>query len=479
MTGRSRTALLVSVLFGLLASNITFTIFNVALVDIARGLHTTSSTLTWAITGPLLMVGVSAPLLGRLGDLHGHRRLYLAGLTGSLACAALTAAAWSAGSLIGARLLSGLGGAAITASSWALLFQVFGPGERTRVLGWWSLVAAGGPVIGVAIGGPVVEAIGWRWIFVGQVPLILIALVTNVRMLRETERRPGEPLDVPGAVLLAVVVGAVLLGINRASSGLSSPLVLGSLAVAAVALPAFAVVERRAASPIFPLDWLSNRAFTLPCLSAFALNFSYMGGFFMTPLFLEQGLHYSVGAAGFFQIARPLVFAVAAPVAGYTAARTGERLAAAAGGFVMLASMLVFTILEPGSSAVLIVVALGASGLANGIASPSVSAMVAGAVEPDRMGSASAAVQVASQIGVVAGIQVMETVQVVRQHSAGIVASFHSAYLAGAAATILAVVAAALIRPAGRPSRQRSWRRRRWLSAPGPVLPPEAAVEVG
>ncbi len=463
-----------TVLFGLLSTNVTFTIFNVALVDIAHSLHTTSSVLTWAITGPLLVVGVSAPVLGRIGDLHGHRRLYLAGLAGSLLCAVLTALSWNAGTLIAARLFSGIGGAAITASSWALLFRVFGPTERTKVLGWWSLVGAGGPVIGVAIGGPVVQALGWRWIFVAQVPLILAALVVNLRSLPETDRHPGEALDLQGAALLALGVGAMLLCINRSGTGWTSPVVLGSLAAALVAFPLFALVERRATSPVFPLEWLTNRSFTLPCLAAFAINFAYMGGFFLTPLFLEQGLHYSIGAAGFFQIARPLVFAVAAPAAGYMAVRTGERAAAVSGGLVLLASMLAFSVLVPGSSALLIVVALGASGLANGVASPSVSAMVAGAVDPARMGSASAAMQVASQIGVVAGIQVMETVQNTRQHLVGVVASYQEAYLAGAAVTVLAVVSALAIRSPRRRRRSGQW----GLARPS-SLGPEAAVELG
>lgn len=475
----SRNALLVSVLFGLLATNITFTIFNVALVDIAHNLHTTSSVLTWAITGPLLVVGVSAPVLGRTGDLHGHRRLYLAGVAGSLVCAGLTALSWNAGSLIAARLFSGIGGAAITASSWALLFRVFGPRERTKVLGWWSLVGAGGPVIGVAIGGPVVQAVGWRWIFVAQVPLILAALVVNWRRLPETERRPGEALDIPGAVLLAVGVGALLLGINRSGAGWTSPVVVGSLGAAALAFPAFALVERRASSPVFPLEWLSSRSFTLPCVAAFAINFAYMGGFFLTPLFLEQGLHYSIGAAGFFQIARPLVFAVAAPAAGYMAVRTGERAAAVAGGLVLLGSMLAFAAVGPGSSALFIVAALGASGLANGIAAPSVSAMVAGAVDPSRMGSASAAMQVASQVGVVAGIQIMETVQFSRQPFVGVVTSYQEAYLAGAVVAVVAVASALLIRSAERRRPAGRWPRRRWRLDRATTLGPEAAVELG
>jgi EmrB/QacA subfamily drug resistance transporter len=438
---RSRWWLLASVLFGLFSVNVTFTIFNVALVNIARNLHTTETTLTWAITGPLLVIGVAAPTLGKLGDLHGHRRLYLLGLLGALVCTVLTAAAWNAPSLIVARLFSGLEGACLTASSWALLFRVFGPSERTKVLGWWSLVAAGGPVIGVALGGPVVQAFGWRWIFVAQVPLIAVALITNFRFLPETERTEGRPLDLPGAAALALGVGGLLFALNQGSSGWMRPPVLVAAGVAVVALIAFPWIERRSASPLFPTEWLARRNFTLPCIAGFAMNFAYMGGFFLTPLFLERGLNYSVGAAGLLQIARPLVFAVAAPAAGYLAVRTGERAAAVTGASIMVASMLMFTTVGPGSSVLFIVLALGASGLANGIAMPSISASVANAVELEHMGSASAGLQVANQVGVVAGIQVMETVQAGREHM-GMVASFQAAYAAAAVVAAVAVVAA-------------------------------------
>ena len=450
MQERSRWWLLTSVLFGLLSTNITFTIFNVALVDISKNLHTTQSTLTWAITGPLLVVGVAAPLLGKLGDLYGHRRLYLLGLVGSLVCAALTVVAWNAASLIVARLFSGLGSACLTASSWALLFRVFGPAERTKVLGWWSLVGAGGPVIGVAIGGPVVQYFGWRWIFIAQVPLIVVALLSNLKRLPDTERAEGEDLDVAGAVLLAAGVGTLLFALNEGSKGWTRPPVLVSAGACVVALAVFAVVERRRTSPIFPLEWLSKRNFTLPCVAGFAMNFAYMGGFFLTPLFLERGLHYSIGSAGLLQIARPLLFALSAPAAGYLAVRTGERPAAVAGAGLMIASMVVFAVLKPGTSVILIIVALGASGLANGVSMPPISAMVANAVDVRRMGSASGGLQVANQVGVVAGIQLMETVQASRQHVTGVVGSFQEAYVAGAIVTVIAVVATLLIRPVRR-----------------------------
>ena len=472
MTARNRWWLLASVLFGLLSSNINFTVFNVALVDIARNLHTSQTTLTWAITGPLLAVGVAAPILGKLGDLHGHRRLYLVGLVGSLVCAAFTAGAWNAWSLIVARLFSGLGAACLTASSWSLLFRVFGPGERTKVLGWWSLVGAGGPVIGVAIGGPVVQYFGWRWIFVAQVPLILIALVTNYRVLPETEPAEGEKLDIAGSVLLALAVGGLLMTLNQGSGGWTRPQVYGAATGSLLAFAAFGFVERRAATPVFPLEWLSNRNFTLPCIAGLSMNFAYMGGFFLTPLFLERGLHYSIGSAGLLQIARPLLFAISAPAAGYFASRTGERPAAVAGAGLMIVSMVAFATLRPGTSVIMIIAALGASGLSNGVSMPPISAMVANSADVRHMGSASAALQVANQVGVVAGIQVMETVQASREHIAGVVGSFQEAYVAGAIVTIVAVIATLMIR--GRAQAETT------LAGQGAArLAAEAAAEVG
>ncbi len=470
--GGSRVSLLVSVLVGLLATNITFTVFNVALVDIAGSLHTTSTTLTWAITGPLLVVGVSAPLLGRIGDLRGHRRLYLVGMMGALVCAVATAGAWNAQTLIAARLLSGLGSASLTASSWALLFRVYDrPAERTMVMGWWSLVGAGGPVIGVAVGGPLVQAFGWRWIFIIQAPLIALALFWCRRTLPETDLVTDEVLDLKGAVLLAAAIGSLLLAINQSGRGWLSLPVLAALAVTVLAVPLFVMVERTTPNPVLPLEWLGRREIVMPCVASFAMSFGYMGGFFITPLFLEQGLKYSIGATGFFQIARPLVFAVAAPLAGYMAARTGERFSAASGAVCLVLSMLAFVMTDPGSPALLIVVALGVSGLAQGLAQPSISALIAGAVEPGRLGSASATMQVASQVGVVTGIQVMETVQVSKLHSLGTVGSYHASYLVGAAVAATAVATALAMRARPTP--------RRWRLGRASTLGPASAIEIG
>ena len=182
-----------TVLAGLLSVNITFTVFVVALPQVATELHTSVSTLTWTSTGPLLAFGVAAPVLGKIGDVWGLRRLYLWGLVGAAVCVVLTASAPSAGVLITARVLDGVEGAATGAASMALVLQVFSAEDRVKAMGWWALVGAGGPVIGVTVGAPIIQYFGWRALFWAELPLMAVAMVLAVVVLPgHTMQHTGE-----------------------------------------------------------------------------------------------------------------------------------------------------------------------------------------------------------------------------------------------------------------------------------------------
>ena len=177
-----------TVLAGLLSVNITFTVFVVALPEVARQLHTTVTTLTWTSTGPLLAFGVAAPVLGKLGDLRGYKRLYLWGLSGAAVSVVLTASAPTAGVLIAARLFDGVQGAATGAASMALVLQAFSHEDRVKAMGWWALVGAGGPVLGVTIGAPIIQFYGWRALFWGELPLMAAAAVLALIVLPSHDR---------------------------------------------------------------------------------------------------------------------------------------------------------------------------------------------------------------------------------------------------------------------------------------------------
>ena len=465
-----------TVLAGLLSVNITFTVFVVALPQVAKELHSSVSTLTWTSTGPLLAFGVAAPILGKLGDLRGYKRLYLWGLSGAALSVVLTASAPTAGVLIAARLFDGVQGAATGAASMALVLQAFSHEDRVKAMGWWALVGAGGPVLGVTIGAPIIQFYGWRALFWGELPLMAAAAILALIVLpshdraatnaAEAQKRTGRPvtpvpdvqepnvdgvpdvrlspwrqLDWAGSISLSASVTLGLLGLNVAPSwGFGTPKT-SALFGASVAMGVYFVLhERRAARPLIPLHYFGKRNFVFPLGARALVNFAYMGGFFLFPILMEQIYGYSETQAGLLSTARPLMFSLSAPIAGYAAIKVGERWSIVAGAGALFVSMLVFTQVGANPSVVLIILALALSGLGNGVSTPSTAASAANEVAADELGVMSAAQLLITQIGIVAGIQVMVTVQASSHGGAGTLSSFHTAYLVGALVALAAVV---------------------------------------
>jgi len=462
-----------TVLAGLLSVNITFTVFVVALPEVARQLHTTVSTLTWTSTGPLLAFGVAAPILGKLGDLRGYKKLYLWGLSGAALSVVLTASAPTAGVLITARLFDGIQGAATGAASMALVLQAFSHQDRVKALGWWALVGAGGPVLGVTVGAPVIQYFGWRALFWGELPLMACAAVLAIVVLpsRAPATDPGptgggsatvgpagpavgtpgpggwDQMDWTGTWTLAVAVTAGLLAVNEAPSwGITGPATLAVAGLALVALVAFVVHERRAPHPLIPLRYFRRRNFVFPLGARAMTNFSYMGGFFLFPILAERVYHYSETRAGLESTARPLLFSIVAPAAGYAAVKVGERLLVVLGALTLTGSMVVFTQLGGDPSQVAILGALALSGIGIGLATPTTVSSSSNEVSPDELGVMSAAQQLVTQIGIVAGIQVMVSVQASDHGGVGSLASFHRAYAVGAVVALLAGVCGLFMR---------------------------------
>ena len=447
------------VLSGLLATNLLFTVFVVALPTVARGLHTSVATMVWTVTGPMLAFGVVAPIAGKASDLWGHRRLFLLGVAAEVVVTVMSALAPNVGLLIVARVLGGMVGASIGASSMALVLSVFAKHDRVKALGFWSLVGAGGPVIGVAIGGPVIQYIGWRWMFGLQIPLLVLSAVLAVAVLPEhaegSRVLTGRPqIDWAGAGAIALSVGSFLTALNRGPAwGWSSPGVGVALGLSLVAGVVFVRAERRAAEPVFPLGYLRRRNFVFPIAAQTFSNFAYIGAFFLAPLLLEDVFHYGAAASGFLVLPRPIVFSLIAPVAGYVTVRIGERTSAVVGTSAVVASMAVFTLAGRTGGLWPVEIAFVLSGIGLGVGQPPLSALVANEFSAEDLGTASASQQLMNQIGTVAGIQVMATVQAAagRGHrDAGLLPSFRLAYVVGGAIAVLGVVGAALTRSTDR-----------------------------
>ena len=455
-----------SLLAGLLALNFTFTVFIVDLPQVAKEFHTTKGILTWTMVGPLLANGLAAPIFGKAGDILGHRRLYLFGLGGAAVSAILTALAPTVITLLGARALDGIQAAATGTASAALINLMFHRDERVKAMGWWSLIGAGGPVFGVALGAPIIAAWGWRAVFWTQLVLILMAMVVVSTILPSGRGTPEEEavskakarkefkqMDWIGSWTLSFSVTGLMLGLSfGGQAGWTSPLCMVSWTIAVVCIVAFIYRIRTAERPLIPPHYFAKRNFVMPMLVRASANFSYFGAFFLFPILMEQGYGYSIGKVGAISIARPLTFAICSPIAGYVAVRIGERISAIAGMTFLTMSLFMFSLLQPSTGTWVVAVALALSGLGMGVAMPSSSAIMAHAVKDNEFGVMSAAQMLAMQVGEVAGIQVLETVQSSLERRRGLsnalpgsvelLGTFHWPFAIGAVVGSLGIIAA-------------------------------------
>jgi MFS family permease len=467
---------LVALLAGLLSLNITFTVFVVALPTVKADFHTNFSVLAWASTGPLLAFGVAAPFFGKAGDLFGHRRLYQFGLLGAMVSAVLTATAPDVGMLLFARALDGVQGAATGTASMAIILELFSPQDRVKALGWWSLVGAGGPVLGVTLGSPVIQYFGWRTLFWGQLVLLIIASVVVALLLpsgRRARRQEGSQrrdvwagMDWVGSWSLAGSVTAAMLVLSIGPiAGWTSVAVIVCGVLAAVLAVVFIRREFTFPTPLVPTTYWRRRNFMFPMGTKAFSSFAYFGGFFLFPLLMEQVYGYSVSQVGFISVARPLLFAISAPIAGYMTVRTGERTATLFGTGSLLISMILFATLSSSPGLLIVLVALALSGLGMGVSMPATSSTMSNEVAASEYGVMSAAQLLASQVGEVAGIQAVLTIQesIARSsglsnvhHSTALLHSFSVPFWVGAGVAALAVVCALFIRPMPRQARARA-----------------------
>jgi EmrB/QacA subfamily drug resistance transporter len=395
---------LVAALGGMFATTFPVTILTVSLGAIAGELGASESTMTWVISAPILLSAVALPLLGKLGDLHGHRRVFLTGFTGAAATAFLTAYAWDAPSLIAFRILSAVLGAATQPSAMALIFSVYGRVERSRAMGWWSMTGAAAPALGLIAGGPLVDALGWRVVFVIQGFLACIALAVAALLLRETQPKRVR-FDVAGSLSLALGVGALMLALGRLrQDGLSSPLVLSATAIGLLGLASFVAIERRTPEPLLSLDYFRRRNFSAPIVANAFMGAAYMGAFVLAPLVLLELYGFTVTTAALFMLLRTVTLTFSSVAGGHLAGRLGERPTALLGTTILTAGLATLAFgVQTGSLAPL-GIGLLLQGLGNGVALPSLTTAIAGSVPTEDLGIASAANRLTAQVGTAFGI---------------------------------------------------------------------------
>jgi EmrB/QacA subfamily drug resistance transporter len=409
---------LAAVAFGLFMIMLDNTIVNVALPSIQRSLHMSISSLEWIVTAYALTFAALLITGGKLGDLYGRKRMFIAGLVvftlASLACGL----APNAGFLIGARAVQGIGAALMNPATLSIITATFPPKERGQAIGIWAGVSALALAIGPLIGGLIVDNINWHWIFYVNVPVGVVGIIVSRWVIAESRDTSHEQsIDLPGLV----TSGGSLLALSYAliegnKHGWGSPEIVGLFVGAAVLLAAFIWLELRQRLPMLDLGLFKIGSFAGANIVAMLVSLGMFGVFFFISLYVQNVLGYSPTKAGAIFLPMTILIILIAPIAGKLSDRVGSRWLMGAGMAILGVSLLLYQRigLHTGFWSLLPQLVLGGVGMALTM-SPMTSAAM-GSVPVDKAGVGSGVLNSFRQVGGSLGIALMGAILLSYQH---------------------------------------------------------------
>ncbi|MFY2998676.1 MFS transporter [Achromobacter xylosoxidans] len=463
--GRQRWWALMVLCLGVLMIVLDTTIVNVALPSIREDLNFTETSLVWVVNAYMLTFGGFLLLGGRLGDLLGHRRMFLAGLVlftvASLACGL----ARGQGLLIAARAAQGLGGAVVSAVSLSLIMNLFTEaGERARAMGVYGFVCAGGGSLGVLLGGLLTSKLSWHWIFLVNIPIGVAVYALCLRLLPAARGAAGGgKLDVAGALTVtASLMLAVYAVVNGNEAGWTSAQSLGLLGAAALLMALFLAIEARVAEPLMPLALFRLRNVATANVVGVLWAAGMFAWFFVSALYMQLVLGYDAMQVGLaFLPANLIMAAFSLGLSAKLVMRFGIR-GPLATGLLMAALGLALFARAPvdGHFAADVLPGMLLLGLGAGIAFNPMLLAAMSDVEPSQSGLASGVVNTAFMMGGALGLAVLASLAAARTAAlagagaapvAALAGGYRATFLAGAViAAVAAALAAALVRSRNR-----------------------------
>ena len=388
-------------------------IVNVALPSIGRDLQFSQENLSWVINAYTLAFGGFLLLGGRLADLLGRRRLFMAGLVLFAFASLLGGLAQSEGQLIAARALQGLGGAILSPAALSIVTTMFTEGaERNRAFGVWGAVAGSGGAVGVLLGGILTDQLGWEWVLFVNVPIGLAVAALAPRLLPESRETGPRQYDIAGA--LSITVGITILVyalVDAVNVGWGSTQTLGLIAISLVLIAGFIVIERRARFPLVNFGIFRLRTLTGANIVAILVAMSLFSMFFFVSLYMQQVLGYGPLKAGVAYL--PLAFGiiVSAGVASQLVTRFGFKPILVAGFVLVAIGLFWFAQVSPGGTYVgdvLFPSLVAAVGLGFAFVPLTIAAVTG--VTAAEAGLASGLINTSQQVGGALGLAILATI---------------------------------------------------------------------
>lgn len=441
--------LIVAVIAGALMTVLDATAVNVALHTVARDLHATLAATQWTLTAYLMMLALVVPVSGWATDRFGAKRLWLVSLALFMAGSLLCGLATSVSELIAFRLLQGLGGGMIAPLAQTILARAAGPARMGRTMSSFGLVTVLGPVVGPVLGGALATEASWRAIFLINLPIGALALVTALRVLPRVPGNARQYLDVRGLALASAGLAALVYGLSQASSsgGFAHPVVYAPMATGAVLLAGFTgFAARRGPTALIGVRLFTDRGFAAANVVLVLIGMALFGSLLILPLYFQQIHGHTALTAGLLLAPQGLGVAAALRLAGRHTDRLGARAVVVPGLLLMLVGTLPYALVaDAHTSYAVLIGALLVRGFGMGLVMTPVTAAAFVRLSPPMMARASATTVITRQIGGSVGTALLAVILTSNLTPVSPVHGFHLAFWAAVAITALALIPAAFL----------------------------------
>jgi EmrB/QacA subfamily drug resistance transporter len=397
---------LLAICLGLFMLLLDITVVNVALPSIAKDLGASFSDLQWTIDAYALSLGALLLVAGSFGDLLGHKRIFAFGVVAFAVSSLLCGVAPDPPFLIASRAAQGIGGAAMFATSLALLGREFQGRDRGTAFGAFGATVGTAVAVGPLVGGALTSGVNWRWIFFVNLPIAALTFALLLSKVGETQRRRVRP-DVPGALLFSGAFFGLIYGLIRGNpDGWTSTSILVAFAGGAALLVAFVVLQLRRRDPMLELGLFGRPAFLGTTLAALFLSTALFSMLLYFTLYLQNILHYSPFQAGLRLLPITLLAFLMAPISGRLTehSRIPMRLLIGGGLALVGVGLALMTMVSPSSSWTALIAGFVLAGAGAGLANPPIAATAVATVPEEKTGVGSGVNNTARQIGIAAGI---------------------------------------------------------------------------
>jgi EmrB/QacA subfamily drug resistance transporter len=394
-----------AVAMGIFLATIDGSIVNVALPTLVRSFDTEFAIVQWVVLAYLLTVTTLMLSMGRLGDMIGKKPLYAAGFViftlGSVLCGLSPTVHW----LIGSRVLQAVGAAMMMALGMAIVTEAFPPSERGKALGISGSIVSIGIVVGPVLGGILIGALSWHWIFFVNLPIGIVGTWAVVRFVPAFKPAGGQRFDVPGALALFVSLMALLMALTLGQQrSFTEPAVLALFAAWLVTLAIFLAIERKSPQPMIDLNLFKNRLFDINLITGFITFICTSGTIILMPFYLENVLGYDPRSVGFLLAIVPIAVGITAPISGALSDRLGTRPITVLGLFMLLIGFFAVSTLSVETTALGYILRFLPIGIGIGIFQSPNNSAVMGAVPRTRLGVASGLLSITRTLGQITGI---------------------------------------------------------------------------